>query len=457
MMRFLLLLVGLAAAPSICDGQDLHSDVGRLMATKYRDVAARAEQFARDRQFGDGHKLWLSAVPDEEKTVADFFLLGNVLFHAQPMKALELQQQAAKLDPGAADIQLELGMCLHKAGKYREAAAAYTAYTESPTAKTRGPGVFDALLADCLIRTGKYKAACDAWERVPFRSYRIKIAHYAQKIHGDTSPFQRHYDLLTRARLKDIDAAMQLILLDCEWDWDWWTVEVNRDFLKADSTEVAKLFPVDDKRVVLMQAIAEYHSPKSPDAEQFATVLKGENLIIGDKPVLPDHGLLVSHAAQLVLENKLSTPAKLLEFHRARFEAELAKAADEIDVEMVNVYASLLAQSERSDELSRVDRIMWQKTNAPRFAASYLVSLVGDDKKATNQEVKRILSTHAEQRVVSSIALSLARKSEQPLTKPLAVAIAAEFKSLTPNPLSGTRTSDRLNALFKALRQSVQE
>lgn len=456
MTRPLVLFVILGFSPTVCDGQDLQTEVRQLMSTKYRDVATRAEQLARDRRFGEAHKLWLSAVADDEKTAADLFLLGNVLFEAQPKKALELHQRAAKLEPKAADIQLELGMCLHKAGKYREAVAAYTAYTDSSTAKARGPGVFDALLADCLIRTGKYKAACDAWERVPFRSYRIKIAHYACKIHGKTTPFQRHYDLLTRARQKDIEAAMQLILLDCDWNWDWWTVEVNRDFLKADATEVAKLFPAGDTRVRLMQAIAAYHLSESPDVEQFATALKNDNLIVGDQAVLPDHGLLVSHATRLVLENKLSTAAKLLDIHQSRFEAEIVKPASEIDIELVNVYASLLAQSDRSEKLSQVDRIIWQKTDAPRFAASYLVSLVRNGKDTANAEVKSILSKHSEQRVVSGIALSFAQENEQPLTKPIAVAIAAEFKSLTPNPLSGIRTSDRLNVLFKALRQSLQ-
>lgn len=447
----------LLVCPVVCNAQELQQQVQQLMATKYRTVAERAEKMAADRRFGEGHELWLSAVPDAEKTVADCFLLGNVFFQALPTQALQLQQRAAKLLPDAPDIQLELGMALHKCGNFKEAAVAYEAYTQSAVAKSRGPGVFDALLADCLIHTGEYGKACDAWERVPFRSYRIKISKYAYKIHGKTSPYQRHFDLLTAARKKDMDAAADLVLLDCEWDWDWWTVEVNRRFLKADIEELSKLFSDDNPQLLLMQAIAAYHEAQSPDIAQLEKSLKSNNLIIGAAPKLPAHGLLTSHATRLILESDLATPVELLAVHKDRFEAELQKTAEDIDVELVNVYASLLVQSKDSDELARVDRIMWQKTKEPRFAASHLVSLVRDGKDRTEKDVARIIEAFSDHRVVSSIALSLAQQEKQSLTKPLAVAIAAEFQSLTPNPLSGTRTSDRLNALFKALRQSLKQ
>ena len=440
-----------------CCGQELQQQVRQLMSTKYRDAAAKAEKFAQERRFGDGHKLWLSAVPDDDKIAADYFLLGNVLFGALPEKSLELHQRAAKLMPANADIQLEVAMCLHKCGRFEEAAAAYGAYVESPAAKSRGPGVMHALLADCLVRTGKYAAACDAWEQVPFRSYRIKIAHYAHNIHGKVSPFQRHYELLARARTKDVDAAMNLILLDCEWDWNWWNTEVKRDFLKADTAELGTLFPKEDSRLALARAISAYHLPERSDISVFAGTLKSNNLIIGDKPAMPHHGLLVSHATRLILENKLATPEKLLQVHKDRFETELLKPADQINIEIVNVYASLLAQAKRDTELTRVDRLMWRKTNEPRFAISYLASLVRDGKGLDDDEVKRILKQFSDHRVVSSVALSLAMEDKRPLTKPLAVAIAAEFKSLTPNRLTGTRTADRLNALFKELRQSLSK
>lgn len=456
-MMYYRVLLTLFFLPAVCSGQDLQRDVQRLMATKYAPVAEKAEKLAKERRFGDGHQLWLTAVPDDEKTAADYFLLGNVLFEAIPEKALAFHQRAANLEPGVADIQLELAMCLHKTGRFEEAATAYEAYIQSPTAKSRGPGIFDALLADCRIRTGEYAKACDAWERVPFRSYRIKISKYVQKIHGNGSPFQRHFDLLARAREKDINAAADLILLDCAWDWDWWSVEVNRDFLKADVNELDTLFPATDNRLLLMQAIAVYHDAESPNIAQFEQALKSSKLLIGVAPELPPHGLLCSHATRLVLENKLATPAELLGMHRNRFEVELQKMAEDIDVELINVYASLLAQSKKSDELVRVDRIMWQKTKEPRFAASYLVSLVQAGKDRTDKDVAQLIDDFSDDRVVSSIALSLAEAEKLPLTKPLAVAIAAEFHSLTPDPMSGTRTSDRLNALFKALRQSLSQ
>lgn len=443
--------------PTMCCGQDLKRDVQRLMSTKYASIAKQSEKLARERQFGDAHKLWLSAVPDDEKTAADYFLLGNVLFEALPAKSLDFHQRAAKLKPDVADIQLELGMCLHKSGKFKEAAIAYQKYLQSSVAKSRGPSVFDALLADCLIRTGQYAKACDAWERVPFRSYRIKISKYAYKIHGKASPFQRHSDLLTKARQKDINAAAALILLDCEWDWDWWTVEVNRSFLKADIKELGTLFSAENPQLRLMQTIAEYHDAESPDVVQFEKALTSQNLIIGATPKLPTHGLLTSHATQLILENDLATPAALLALHKDRFEAELQKKVEAIDVELVNVYANLLARTKASDELTRVDRTMWQKTNDPRYATSYLVSLVLDGKDRTDQDVDSIIKNFSDQRVVSSIALSLAQQQKEPLSKPLAVAIAADFQSLTPNPLSGIRTSDHLNKLFKALRQSLEQ
>ncbi|MEP3479709.1 MAG: hypothetical protein ABJZ55_10715 [Fuerstiella sp.] len=443
--------------PAVCRSQDFQSDVRLLMTTKYAHVSEQAGKLVTERRFADANKLWLSAVPDDQKTAADYFLLGNVLFEARPAKALEFHQRAAKLKPDVANIQLELGMCLHKSGQFQEAAKAYQAYLQSSEAKSSGPGVLDALLADCLIQTGQLAKACDAWERVPFRSYRINISKFIHKIHGETSPFQRHFGLLTKAREKDINAAAHLILLDCKWDWDWWNVEVKRNFLKADMKELGTLFSAEDPQLRLMQTLAEYHQTDSPNIAQFEKAITNDNVIIGTNPKLPAHGLLASHVTQLILQHNMATPAELLTAHKDRFEAELQKAAKDIDVELVNVYASLLAQTDAKAELARVDRAMWQKTKDARFAASYLVSRLQDGKDRTDQDVNAIVNTFSDHRVVSTVALSLAQQNNEPLTKPLAAAIAAEFQSLTPNPLSGTRTSDRLNALFKALRESLKK
>jgi phosphoribosylformylglycinamidine (FGAM) synthase PurS component len=131
--------------------------------------------------------------------------------------------------------------------------------------------------------------------------------------------------------------------------------------------------------------------------------------------------------------------------------------ADKVDIELVNVFANLLAGAERSDTLMQVDRTMWQRVRDPRFAASYLVSLVDDGKKLEDNDVATILEQYSDNPVVSRVALSLAHEQKQSLTKPLARAIAAEYTSLTPNQLSATRTSDQLNTLFRALRQSLEE
>src|SRR5262249_55057837 len=150
--HFAVLCFLVAALPS--GAQDFQHQVRHLMEAKYQSVSARAEELARARRFGEGYELWLSAVPNSEKTAADYFLLGNVFFEALPDKALELHRRASELQPDNVDIQLELAMALHRNQKFREAVPLYQSYINSPLAKSRGPGVFSALLADCLVRLG---------------------------------------------------------------------------------------------------------------------------------------------------------------------------------------------------------------------------------------------------------------------------------------------------------------
>lgn len=455
MSRGILIVVSLLSG--VVQADELQKQAERRNQERYATPGKEVQKLIKARRFGEAREVWLGVVPDEEKTGIDYFLLGNTFFESWPEKSLEFHRKAAELLPDEVDVRLEVAMALHRNRKFAEAIAPYETYLNSSAAKRRGPSTYAALLADCLVRSGDFKKACDTWESVPFRSYRIGIAHSCYAIHGPVGPHQRHFNLLTKARTKDLDAAVRVILLDTQWDSSWWDFEVNRDFLKADMEEFAALFPPDDPRMRLTSAIADHHAREKPDPNAFQAALARSNLLLGDKPSLPAHGLLVSHAVGILIEEKLATAEDLLKAHAESFRKEFDRPAHEMDLELATVWAALLTATDKNEELQEFDERIWRKTGSVRFAADYLRLLTTEGKDEDDPDVAAILKRYPTDRVVTSVALSLAAAQKRRLTEPLAAAISAEFESLTPNPLSGTRTADRLNALFRALRASLAE
>src|SRR4029079_823510 len=111
----------------------------------------------------------------------------------------------------------------------------------------------------------------------------------------------------------DVEAAQDLIALDCDFPKDWWNGGPQEAYLKHDLPAViaALSSPADDARVRAMKCAAECASDDRSNQDVVATILHNYRFVIDTDNTLPAHIGLLSIIIAAADETKLLQPAAL--------------------------------------------------------------------------------------------------------------------------------------------------
>src|SRR5262245_49824874 len=108
---------------------------------------------------GKANQALLDVVPEERRTPAHDFVLGNLLFRLDPAASYRLHERAHRGEPRHPFVVLEWALEQHRARRFAEAEALYAQFL----AIAPDPKVL-ALRSDCLLRLGRLAEAVAAWE-----------------------------------------------------------------------------------------------------------------------------------------------------------------------------------------------------------------------------------------------------------------------------------------------------
>lgn len=395
----------------------------------------------------EGNALLLATYPKTSRTVAQSFLLGNMLFRQDPATSYELHKAVVEQRPNEANAHLEWAMQQHRAGEFAGAAASYAAFGRLQP--DFAPAW--ALQAECLIRLNKPNEAVAAWTKsekaksgsvLQFESMlcHIKLPH----------PNLKREQLLEKASKGDIVAARKLIALDCAFEIDWWNSPTERNLLKNDLIRLGKVEwkSKTDSDEVLTAAEAML----AEDAKNVAAILKKHGYLLDESNTLPHAGSMLSCMVSAVEDNGVLTTAQA----RKRWgEAILRQARDTKDVETFNVAAHLAVGT---PELASIQREAWEVTNDRRFAAGLVIGLAtANELSLEHPDLVAALKQFPEESMIARLEIIYAVREKKPLIDPTIRAIKAEYSRFSMQRLNLRRSARFLRSLFALLKKELEK
>lgn len=389
----------------------------------------------------------LAAFPSANRSPALQFVLGNVLYDYSPALSRPLHVAAATALPDNAAAQLEAGLQAHRAD---DCAAAIPYYQAVVGLHAEASGA-QALLAECLVRTGALEAALAAWQAANQPRHHIAIEEAIASVHGPLAPAQRRSELLVKVRNKDPQAAQALLLLDLNYDRNWWNAKVNQDALSADLALCAQLFGENSDTY---QQMAGYVAVKTK-TKPLEQMLKDTRLLLGTNAQLPLPGEMGKRLFGNVFDAKLLSPQQAYAQFGPALQARITANNDISALEVL----TFMVLSAKPDGVPALDRLGWRRYQLPAFAASYLLGLARSNNgklPLDNAEVQQIGKAFARDTQVASQLLRAAAQQglgKSQLLPYLSTAISAEFAE--PQGGIGPYDSYLLKAYFLLLKETL--
>jgi hypothetical protein len=399
----------------------------------------RAANFVQSGDTKAGNQVLLDLAQEQQHSPIADFVIGNMLYGSLPSESYRLHARAFAAYPKEPVVALEMAMEHHRNHEYEKAIPEYR------LALGTGGEPHAALLADCLVRTGKYAEAYAAWKQAGHPHNHTGIDFAICEIYGPLLPVQRRGDLLAAIKAGKTDELPKLVRLDVNFDTDWWNAEVNNEALDADLAMAAKLLGRDSADCLALSTYAALARDDAKDAAAIRTALTKAKLVLGPGAVLPRDSFLARLLTELVVRHDAAPSAGIWAAH----ETELRKRIAAKDHHALHL-AAMLASEAKNPAVAEFDRIGWKEWSDSEFAASYVVGLHAANKLSGPEDPELLLALKAlpDDNTLNGIRLQLA--GEKNLTADLiAGAIRAEFHSLSAP--SGMRDSYRLKSAFYAL------
>lgn len=421
------------------------------MSGAFRTASAKASEMLNDDKLDDANKALIGAFPESNPSAAQCFVLGNSFFSMADDLALRYHKLALDTLPDEPHINLEYAMDLHRAGKATEAIPHYEKYIAAEPRHY----LAHALLADCLIRVGRYKDAVDHWKQAHHSQNHTGIDFAIHSIYGAPSPHRRRNDLKKDIEGGQLEKLVDLLALSVAWDRDWWNIDFKADLLERDLKLAEAKLGKDAPKLTELRLYARTYTEKV-DPTWLKDALTANGWILGENATLPAQGKVADRLVALVLEQSLDTAPNLLK----RFEKELQRRAlgtDGNDVMALNMLAHLLASNgaSRAADLEDVDLAGWERYHDERFAASYLSGLFGAKKLSLDSaQFIKASSDFPDSSFIASLGMKMAKEGSKNLTKPLVAAIKAEYHQLSLG-IGGFKDSYILKALFALLEEQL--
>jgi len=171
----------------------------------------------------------LADKPDPAATL----LLGNLLYGRSPQKSFAAHEAAARAAPKDPTAALEWAKELHRAGRCKEALAAYKI---ALTAQPEGSAA-SALQVHCLLINGQSDEAVRTWNKINHPRTHMAVEKLFSDVFFTPDPWRKRDDLRRAARAGDRDAWVDLIYHDLNFQTDLWNGGPEDQALAFDSKE----------------------------------------------------------------------------------------------------------------------------------------------------------------------------------------------------------------------------
>lgn len=255
-------------------------------------------------------------------------------------------------------------------------------------------------------------------------------------------PGQRRGDLIAAIRNGDFTKLNDLIMLDLNFDTDWWNSAVATDELDRDLKFAAKLLGVETARYQQLGLYAELARAADKKPDDIRRALTSAGLILGPDSALPADSKLARAYFELVVSHRVATAADLWGFHQTALRARVA----ETDREALHLLC-WLASATRNNELVELDRLGWEEWNDPTFAAALAIDLYREKKLTSADDFQLIAAMAASRDDTRLNQMRIALAGEEAVTPAMLVsAIKAEYHKLSVN--AGRRDSSTLDGFF---------
>lgn len=369
----------------------------------------------------------LAKLADESKDPAMIFIVANMLYGADPAKSYQLHKKVYEALPDEKLVNLEWAMERHRKGEYPEAATLYGKYLELEPLDVK----CNALLADCLLRSGKMKEAVEKWNAAKHGQNHVSIDFAIFEIYGGPLPLQRWGDLSAKINAGKTELIEQLLWLDMNWDQNWWNKSVNQHRLSTDSKMAEKILGSENQRLLDAKCYIKLKTGDLDTASIKAAMLKA-GVIIGDKGRLPANSKIASGLIEIALENNFESRTQIIDrFGNLLLERAKSKEGDS---EALNILCYLSIKNDR-EKLAEYDRYGWERYHEARFAGSLLAGMIRTKElKLSSPELKQALADFPENGVIAMIQLELA--GDKDVTNDIiATAIKSQYRRLDTDSL----------------------
>jgi hypothetical protein len=270
-------------------------------------------------------------------------------------------------------------------------------------------------------------------------------------------PHQRRAELLALAiQKKNIQAASDLIALDCDFPRDWWNGGPYKTFLTHDLAALKAAFklPPEDDFIRAISCAAECATADSDDKSAIKSSLARYNLLIDEQQTIPSHGGLLTIILNAAVEAKAIDDTIL---NQQLAPLILKQARNGKDTQMWNA-ALFAAPPGKPEKQAELEREGWQATGDARFAAGLLLLKdQGDKLTSSNPDLVAALKQFPDSGLVQHIAYNVAQREHKVTKLLLANAAKAEFKHFSSFATFATVVdrprSDYLRGYFSELEK----
>lgn len=345
------------------------------------DAIARQDAVAGRLTAGDldgFHARLISSVPDADKSLYDYFVLGNLLFAEAREQSYEYMRKAESLEPNNPFVIYERGIHEHRQGNC-VAAIDYYRRLHEHYPEFSNP-VSWAYRTHCALRTGQLEEAANAWRQADFGRHHTAIEKGMYAIFSESRPQSTRQSLISRIEAGEHQALCDLLHLDRNWEVDWWNRATKIDYLDADLARAEEILAAGTPARHEIQLCID--SPELSDSEFLVALTNGG--FWGEDAVLPASGALIHELALRLTSNHTATPEQILE----RFGEDMWQrfVAGDVEQKFLEVLGFLYSATGDAARLRSVDEYGWRQLKLERFAASYIL---GAD--PTSPEYARLL------------------------------------------------------------------
>ena len=287
----------------------------------------------------------------------------------------------------------------------------------------------------------------DPTKKAEFEQGHTAIDLAIHSVYGDPNPWTTRAALLEGLKTDPARAA-DLILLDLDWEVDWWNADVNRDALNHDMALIRKTMGGESWRFLDLETLVYLETSTGISSAMVGRRLKSSGLIL-EGGRLPLDSPVASALIRRVLSEELSTPEELY----GAFAEELDKRARSAagDVEALNLLAGLALEADKG-KIAGIDRYGWDRYGDQRFACSLLAGK-GERLKLKDPDLQRAMTEFPGCPDVWLMASGCAAMEGAPTRDLMVRLISAEFNGLNSDP---HRFGHKLNAYIDTLRAIIE-